>query len=254
MQTIVNTLMFPDGAPGPVMVMAPWLDARFDPVEVLLERLDAQTHRRAIKTHTPADGIPWFPDVSYITVNRDGRDVFMSMFNHLRSMRADVRAHLATSAAREGIDIGTAPPPLDDEHAFFPWWLENAGLLEHVASFWERARRTEPPVRPLRRHDRRPRKGDAPRRRLPRHRDRRGEAARDGRALHVRGDEGPSRRDRTASNAVSSAAPTSFLYKGTNGRWRDVMTDAELAAYEARVAEMLPPDAATWLAGRSATG
>jgi aryl sulfotransferase len=59
MQTIVNTLMFPDGAPGPVMVMAPWLDARFDPVEVLLERLDAQTHRRALKTHTPADGIPW---------------------------------------------------------------------------------------------------------------------------------------------------------------------------------------------------
>ena len=46
----------------------------------------------------------------------------------------------------------------------------------------------------------------------------------------------------------------SFLYKGTNGRWRDVMTDEELDAYEARVTEMLPPDAATWLAGRSATG
>jgi len=39
----------------------------------------------------------------------------------------------------------------------------------------------------------------------------------------------------------------SFLFKGTNGRWRDVLTPAELDAYRQRVAELLPPDAATWL-------
>jgi aryl sulfotransferase len=42
----------------------------------------------------------------------------------------------------------------------------------------------------------------------------------------------------------------SFLYKGTNGRWRDVLTKDELAAYDRAVAELLPPDAARWLAGR----
>jgi len=41
---------------------------------------------------------------------------------------------------------------------------------------------------------------------------------------------------------------TSFLFKGTNGRWRDVLTPAELAAYDARVADLLAVDAAAWLA------
>jgi aryl sulfotransferase len=40
----------------------------------------------------------------------------------------------------------------------------------------------------------------------------------------------------------------SFLFKGTNGRWRDVLTPTELVAYETRVAELLPTDAAVWLA------
>ena len=43
-----------------------------------------------------------------------------------------------------------------------------------------------------------------------------------------------------------------FLYKGTNGRWRDVLTDAELASYDAAVAASMPPECAAWMAGRSA--
>src|SRR5262249_17984242 len=39
----------------------------------------------------------------------------------------------------------------------------------------------------------------------------------------------------------------SFIFKGTNGRWRDVLTPDELASYAARVAEVLPPAAAVWL-------
>ena len=38
-----------------------------------------------------------------------------------------------------------------------------------------------------------------------------------------------------------------FLYKGTNGRWRDVLTADELAAFDRRSAENLPADAAKWL-------
>src|SRR3954447_24886106 len=83
MQTIVATLLFPDGVPGVVSYLSPWLDARFDPIDVILERLEAQQHRRFIKTHTPPEGIPWFPDASYIAVARDGRDALMSFDNHL---------------------------------------------------------------------------------------------------------------------------------------------------------------------------
>jgi len=39
----------------------------------------------------------------------------------------------------------------------------------------------------------------------------------------------------------------SFIFKGTNGRWRDVLTPDELASYAARVAEVLPPAAGVWL-------
>ena len=38
-----------------------------------------------------------------------------------------------------------------------------------------------------------------------------------------------------------------FINKGTNGRWKDVMTSAQLAQYDKRVSEVLDPDCAQWL-------
>src|SRR3954465_46122 len=73
MQTIVVELLFPDGAPARVTELAPWTDARGEPGDSLMARLDAQPYRRTIKTHTPADGIPWYPGASYLVVGRDGR-------------------------------------------------------------------------------------------------------------------------------------------------------------------------------------
>src|SRR4051794_17563527 len=107
-QTIVVSLLFPDGnAPGPVMEIAPWLDARFEPIDDVIDRLEAQTFRRSIKTHTVADGIPWFPDASYIVVGRDGRDAIMSFLNHMRNLRPDLVGAMAMSAIEEGIDLGS---------------------------------------------------------------------------------------------------------------------------------------------------
>jgi hypothetical protein len=37
-----------------------------------------------------------------------------------------------------------------------------------------------------------------------------------------------------------------FLYKATNGRWRDLLTDDALAAFDRRCKELLPPDAIAW--------
>ena len=44
--------------------------------------LEAQTGRRSIKTPLPLDGIPYYDTAKYIYVGRDGRDVFMSFWNH----------------------------------------------------------------------------------------------------------------------------------------------------------------------------
>jgi aryl sulfotransferase len=38
-----------------------------------------------------------------------------------------------------------------------------------------------------------------------------------------------------------------FIYKGKNGRWREVLTEADLALYEAAKKRVLTPDCAEWI-------
>ncbi len=66
--------------------VSPWIDAQFAPIEDYLAEVEAQTHRRYIKTHSPLDGIPYFPDCTYLVVGRDPRDVFFSSINHRDNM------------------------------------------------------------------------------------------------------------------------------------------------------------------------
>jgi len=39
-----------------------------------------------------------------------------------------------------------------------------------------------------------------------------------------------------------------FMNKGSNGRWREVLSEAELGQYDAAVARGLTPECAQWLA------
>ncbi len=250
MQTIVATLLFPNGdVPGVVTEVAPWIEARLEPVDEVMADLDRQTHRRSVKTHTPADGIPWWPSASYIVVGRDGRDAFMSFLNHMRSMRPDVLMQLAMSAGEDGIDFGpTGPPPLDDVHAFFAWWLNDNPLwFEHVASFWKH--RGEPNVVFIHFNDMQA-DLDAQMRRV---------AAFLG--IAVDEDRWPALVERCTFESMKQRSSEisdfgahfvggadAFLYKGSNGRWRDALTVEELAAFDRRVHELLDPDAALWTA------
>ena len=51
---------------------------------------------------------------------------------------------------------------------------------------------------------------------------------------------------RTATGRFIGGAKT-FIFKGTNGRWRGVLTDSDLDLYRAAVARELTPDCAAWL-------
>ncbi len=54
MQTIVDALLFPyEHPPGTVIERAPWIDARFFPIEQVVARLEAQPHRRSVKPTRP---------------------------------------------------------------------------------------------------------------------------------------------------------------------------------------------------------
>lgn len=66
--------------------ISPWIDAEFEPIEDYLRIVDAQTHRRFLKTHTPFDGIPYDPECTYFAVLRDPRDVYFSGSDHRDNM------------------------------------------------------------------------------------------------------------------------------------------------------------------------
>src|ERR1051326_216898 len=53
-QRIVSMLIFQSAAPAPIMTTHPWVDCRFQiPIDVMIAMLEAQTHRRAMKSHLP---------------------------------------------------------------------------------------------------------------------------------------------------------------------------------------------------------
>src|SRR5687768_11314107 len=58
-QMICALLIFrtPD-LPAPLAKISPWLDMQLTDRDETVAALEAQTHRRFIKTHTPLDGLP----------------------------------------------------------------------------------------------------------------------------------------------------------------------------------------------------
>ena len=245
-QTIVASLLFPDGrTPGPVMTLSPWIEFELIPIEVVRNTIAAQTHRRFMKSHTPADGIPFFEDAKYIVVGRDGRDAFMSRCNHLERFKDEVREHLNTRAAADGV----APWPAwdGDVHGYFETWLAEGAMFGHIGSFWERRR--DPRLLFVHYNDLKADLG--------------GEMRRIAGFLEIElpAAQWPAAVERCTFESMRArgteigqfdlafkGGADGFLFKGTNGRWRDVLTPAELAAYDRRAAELLPSDAVAWLA------
>jgi aryl sulfotransferase len=83
MQGIVGSLILPEEK-DPTKA-SPWIDNRVWPIDEVINDLEEQTHRRFIKTHLLLDGLIYYPQIKYIVVGRDARDVFMSLWNHYRS-------------------------------------------------------------------------------------------------------------------------------------------------------------------------
>ena len=65
MQQIVGQLVL-GGPEGLLASHSPWFDHNVRTRAEARAKLDAQTHRRFIKTHLPIDALPWSPRVRYI--------------------------------------------------------------------------------------------------------------------------------------------------------------------------------------------
>lgn len=250
LQQIVSQLLF-DGAEGvAVNEMSPWLDMRATPLAETLALLEAQTHRRFIKTHLPVDALVYAPQAKYIYIARDGRDVCWSLHNHHSNANADYFAAVNDTPGR----VGPPLPPADpDVLAYFRHWLAHDGAP--YWSFWENTRtwwgiRDLTNMLLLHFEDL---KGDLP-----------GEMRRIAAFLGI----APSpeiwakieehvtfaymRANAAAvvpgGGALWRGGTDTFVNKGTNGRWRTLLTPEDVAAYEAMAVERLGPDCAHWLA------
>jgi hypothetical protein len=83
MQMICALLIFQTAElPDSLWHLSPWLDNLVVPLDFLYGQLAEQQHRRFIKTHTPLDGIPLDPQVTYIVTARHPLDTFVSLCRH----------------------------------------------------------------------------------------------------------------------------------------------------------------------------
>lgn len=73
--------------PNPLWNMSQWIDHTGDPVQQVFADLEAQQHRRFIKTHTPLWAVPHSPGVKYLMVTRDPLDMTLSWYHHLKNQK-----------------------------------------------------------------------------------------------------------------------------------------------------------------------
>ena len=132
MQQIVSQMIFLGKPDINVAEMSPWVDLRVPPKEVKLPAIEAQTHRRFLKTHLPVDALNFSPKAKYLYIARDGRDVVWSLWNHWSTANDGWYAALNETPGLVGDPI---PRPPEDVLTFWKQWLENDG--EPFWSFWE---------------------------------------------------------------------------------------------------------------------
>ena len=150
-QMLTALLVFDDpDLPASLDELSPWLDMTALAEDEVFTRLDAQTHRRFIKTHTPLDGIPEHDDVVYLTIARDPRDVFVSWQHHFDNMDLDqLFAFIDAAIGIEQVQQFLVPPPDDIGERFDLFvdsrdpteFLSAAGLGHQMQLQWDRRER-----------------------------------------------------------------------------------------------------------------
>lgn len=138
-QQIIAQLLFDGDGNVEVAAVSPWIDLRIPSKTIKLAQVEAQAHRRFVKTHLPVEALVFSATAKYIYIGRDGRDIVRSMHHHHRHASETWYVGLNDTPGRVG-------PPIDrPEEAFdvyFSDWLERDGypfwpFWENVRSWWQ---------------------------------------------------------------------------------------------------------------------
>ncbi len=220
-------------------IISPWIDAQLAPIDEYLETVEAQKHRRFIKTHTPLNGIPYFPECTYIAVVRDPRDVYISALNHRDNMTNEELAFkVAPTSFQDWLSLDLEPGT---------WDIQSLSMLvDFFKSYWEF--RDSPNIHLFHYSDML--------------RDLKGSIAAMAKALVIELEDSLLDDMATAASFesmkrnASQFAPVGkaywkkeaeFFANGRSQQWKDLFSTDELAAFDVRLAELLEADQAQWL-------
>lgn len=227
-----------------------WLDCGRRDQAQSVRTLAEQSARRCIKSHTPFDGIPFHPDVTYITVYRHPVDLHFSLEKHVANMVSDILQFMYPEEEGAAFERFLTAPATDggtDD-------LTLASLLHHYRSFSKWAHL--PNVHFFHYADLK---------RDPKH-----EIGRYAQAMGLSPDDRlieditaatsfPAMKEVTRSTQKTNGQsafkdPAGFFHSATSNKWIGRLSDGEVEAYRARFAEIAVPSEISWLENGTRAG
>ena len=254
-QMICALLIFgtPD-LPAPLTRLSPWIDHSVEPVEDVIARVEAQRHRRFVKTHTPLDGLPLDSRATYVVVARHPLDMAVSLYHQGDNLD---RQRLAELTGVPYVPPTRPRPPLRE---WLVAWAEQqtrpaqhldslVGVLHHVGDAWTRAHQPGGENVVLVHYA--DLLADLPGE-MHRLAERLGiEVADEAWPRLVEAATFASMRARSAELTPNTLGVlkdgAAFFRSGRSGTGAELLTADELAAYEERVASLVPPEVVRWL-------
>jgi aryl sulfotransferase len=251
MQQIVGQLILGPDPKLEIHRLSPWVDMIVPPKEIRLAQVEAMIHRRFLKSHLPVDALVFSPEAKYIYIARDGRDVVWSMYNHHINIADEWHSVMNNAPGLVGPPL---PPAPDDVHEYYLTFINNNGypwwpFFEHIRSWWAIK--------------------DLSNVKLVHFNNLKADLAKEMRGIanflgiEIK-DESKFQEMvkycsfdwmKEHSNLMAPAGGntfkgggTTFINKGTNGRWQSVLSDEEKANYEALAVKELGEECAHWLA------
>ncbi|NEQ39904.1 MAG: sulfotransferase domain-containing protein [Okeania sp. SIO3I5] len=235
-QQIVNLLVNGNDNFESIHHISPWVELRFQSSETETGLIDSLPSPRILKTHLEFEALPYYQEWKYIYLVRDGRDVGVSLYNHCQTYLNNAYNLSIT------FDNGS-----DDFLEFWDLWVETGKprwpFWENINSWWQ--------VRNLSNI-------------LLVHYEN----------LINRKSEEIIRIAKFLNQEINSSKvemicqfssfeymkenwhkfqppgvfkPQSFINKGTNKRWRNLLTPVQLQRYEIIISQKLEAECANWI-------